>query len=112
MSAVDRLVLMLRQRLQARSRVRGGARPRAGASTAKSTLQALNLAEIEDAALQRVVIQSALLDHFGPEMMNDARFQQMVNRVVETIVADPSGRRLMDQATRELRAGVGRPNGD
>lgn len=106
-TAVDRLVLMLRQRLQARERIRGAARSGTGASKATKGLQALDISEIKDSALERAIIQNLLVDHFGQGMMNDARFQQMVSRVTQTIINDPNGRVLMDQVTREVRMGGG-----
>lgn len=102
-TAVDRLVLILRQKLQARERMRGAARSGPGATKATKGLRALDIAEIDDSALERAIIQNLLVDHFGQGMINDARFQQMVSRVTQTIINDPNGRVLMYQVIREVR---------
>lgn len=108
-SNVDRLVLLLRQRLQERERTPGTART-AGRRTGKAeggvaAAQALAAVEdVEEKHLRRALIQGLLSDQFGPAMINEARFQQVVDRVVGALEADDAGRALLDRITREMRA--------
>src|SRR5690242_7816440 len=94
-SNVDRLVLLLRQRLAERSRLAGSARVavRPGAPerppSGIDNVQALAAVEgVDDRQLRRALIQNILADQLGPKLINDAKFQQVVDRVTETIEAD------------------------
>lgn len=107
-SNVDRLVLLLRLRLQERDPSR---RPNRGARKAEAraggvaAAQALAAAEeIDDRQLRRALIQGLLSDHFGQRLVNEAKFQRMVDRVVAAIETDEVGKALMDRVTDELRA--------
>jgi hypothetical protein len=110
-SNVDRLVLLLRQRLQDRDRLRAGDTA-AGHRTAKksdanglSAAQALAAAEsIDERQLRRALIQDLLSDQFGERMLNEPRFQQVVDRVTTAIEADESGLALLRRISGELRA--------
>jgi hypothetical protein len=106
-SNVDRLVLLLRQRLEARAKK--------GASTAGPSVQQPNtpmdgvqalagVDGVDDRQLGRALIQSVLVEQFGQAVMNDAKFQQVVDRVTETLEEDPGGSGLLGRLVAELRA--------
>lgn len=108
-SNVDRLVLLLRQRLQERDRTRGPARKAdaraqqaAGGLAAAQALAALE--EVDERQLRRALIQGLLADQLGPDLLNAPRFQQVVDRVVGALEADEGGAALLDRITREMRA--------
>ena len=110
-SNVDRLVLLLRQRLQERSRLTGAARTsaRSGAQDPPAVgfdnVQALAAVQgVDDRQLRRALIQNILADNLGPKLLNEARFQQVVDRVTETIEGDDGASRLLDRVVGELRA--------
>ncbi|HEX8232614.1 MAG TPA: hypothetical protein VF559_04620 [Caulobacteraceae bacterium] len=104
------MVLLLRQRLD--ERVKASRAARTGTvhqerrkGTLVEELQALTAVEgLSDRQLKRALIQNILAEQFGPEALNDANFQQVVERVTETIEADGGGSQLLDRVVRELRA--------
>ena len=108
---VDRLVLLLRQRLLERSRAsstgRTGGAPRAEATAANGLDGVHTLASVDgvdDRQLRRALIQSVLADQFGPTLLNEAKFQQVVERVTETMEEDAGSARLLSRLVTELRA--------
>lgn len=108
-SNVDRVVLVLRQRLQERAKAAAAKDGRAAAGDAqKSSLevvQSLALAEdLGDRQLGRALVQSLLADHFGRDLVNDAKFQRVVDRVTETLESDQTSAELLADTVRELRA--------
>jgi hypothetical protein len=109
---VDQLVLLLRQRLAERSRTPGGAAPRkADAADAHGPsvdpLRALAAVDgVDERQLRRALVQSILADQFGAPLINDAKFQQVVDRVAETIEAEPDAARLLGRMVGALKASV------
>ena len=106
-SNTDRIIAILRQRLRERSASAGkaageGAR-RAPTPAGLAALGALTGAD--RAQLRRACIQALLADQLGRGLLNDAQFQQVVTRVVETIGEDPVALDLLDRVVDELRAG-------
>lgn len=107
-SNVERLVLLLRQKLEARSRASQAPRAKSarmhdvgGVATARA-LAAID--DVDERQLRRILIQGLLADQFGAAVINDANFQQVVDRVAATIEGDKAGKALMDRISRELRA--------
>jgi hypothetical protein len=109
-SNVDALVVLLRQRLAERTRApaAGAARKADGAETSAPSADALRaLAAVEgvdERQLRRALVQSILADQFGAALINNAKFQQVVDRVAETIEGEPDGARLLGRMTGALRA--------
>ena len=110
-SNVDRLILLLRQRLQERSKSAAaapGAARRASGDAAKTGLDSIRalagVDEIGDRQLGRALVQNILADQFGREVINDAQFQQVVDRVAETIQGDPGAAKLLAGIVQDLRA--------
>ncbi len=110
-SNVDRLVLILRQRLQERARASAGARKAAKPPTGRAavdpmaTVQALAAVDdVDDRQLKRALVQGLLAENLGPGLVNDAGFQQMVDRVAETLDRDPDLGKLMARVVVDLRA--------
>lgn len=105
---VDRLVAVLRQRLQERDRLAGrrgvaaAARSRTGGVDAARALAAID--DLDERQLRRALIQGLLGDHFGSDALNQAAFQQLVDRVLSAIEMDEAGRALLDRLSGDLRA--------
>jgi hypothetical protein len=105
-SNVDRLVLLLRQRLMERSksepvRKTGRAAERRGLDN----VQALAAVEsVDDRQLKRALIQNLLAEQFGAGLINEAKFQQVVDRVTETLESDTAAAGLLSRVVTELRA--------
>lgn len=111
-SNAGRIAMLLRQRLQERSRSaaaeRGGRKetPGAGAAAGKGALRgAAALDSLDDRKLKRALIENILADQFGASLINDARFQQVVDQVTETLEADGDGANLLAGAIAGLRSG-------
>lgn len=104
-SNVDQLVLMLRQRLMERSKGVGGKDRSTRASTtpspAATPLSALGA--LDDRQFRRALIQDILGERMGRQLVNDAEFQQVVERVATALEQDATAGRLMDRVVRELR---------
>jgi hypothetical protein len=111
LSNVDGLVLVLRQRLLERSRATAPERPgqKLNSGNKKQTsldnVRALaGIHGVSDQQLGRSLIQSVLADQFGASVINEARFQQVVDRVAETMEAEPGAAGIMAQIVSDLRA--------
>ncbi len=102
---VERLVAVLQARLVERSRERGRAAQSRRASATKDVHVIRELASsASDDQLKRALIQNLLADHFGRDLMNEARFQQVVGAVKDALQADEGGARLLDRVVADLRA--------
>jgi hypothetical protein len=110
-SNVDRLVLLLRQRLDERARAERGEADEVGrrqsepALTGPDALRALASVEgVDDRQLKRALIQNLLAEALGPGLINDAGFQQVVEQVTETLDAEPASAQLLARVAQDLRA--------
>jgi hypothetical protein len=109
-SGADRLVLLLRQRLEERAKAgRGGPAQRKSADsprlTSADTVRALAGVEgMDERHLRRALIQNLLLDSFGEKMVAEPQFQQVIDRVTQTIESDPKAAVLLQGMVRELKA--------
>lgn len=108
-SNVDRLMLILRQRLEERERsLRKARSAQAGedrvpaAASGIDALAALDGAD--ETVLRRAFIQALLADQFGRGMINEAPFQQVVKQVTDAIDSDPATQRLLSRLLGEVRA--------
>ena len=106
-SNTDRIIAILRQRLRERSAsaeksAGQGSRP-VPTPVGLAALSALDGAD--RLQLRRACIQALLADQLGGGLLNDAQFQQVVTRVVETICEDRTAVGLLDRVVDELRAG-------
>lgn len=109
-SNVDQLVLLLRQRLLERTRAERSGRKGPAAKTTRQpgALDAVHaLAALEgadDQQLERALVQALLAEQLGRRLLNDARFQLVVDQVTETLRQDANGKALLARLTGELRA--------
>lgn len=108
-SNVDRLVMLLRRRLQERQKLAGAAtsRVRAPARSALAGVQALAGGDLDDRALGRALIEAAMADALGETLVNAPQFQQVVDKVIGALEAEPTTADLLAQALIELRARPG-----
>lgn len=98
---------MLRQRLEERARAgaRQGAKRGGSPQPQVGGIRALAAVEgVEDRQLRRALVQNILAEQFGSDLINDAKFQQVVEGVLQTIDQDAACGGLMDQAVLELRS--------
>jgi hypothetical protein len=106
-SNADRLVILLRQKLQERAKSGGASRAdrKKEQGTATPTgIQALAAVEgADERPLRRALIQNLLADQLGPALLNDGQFQQIVSRVTEAIEDDPGAAQLLTRLVSDLR---------
>ena len=101
------MVMVLRQRILERSKTipkgrKGQAREASG--TWIENLKALAaVEEVDDHQLRRAFVQNILADQFGHGLINETKFQQVVERVTEALEADESGSALINRFVAELR---------
>jgi len=109
-SQVDQLALILRQRILDQSKTRSARHKPSGTETRSSWVGGLKAMAatdgIDDHQLRRALIQNILAEQFGRGLINETKFQQVVERVVETLEADSSGSILMARCVAELRGGL------
>ena len=110
-SNVDQLVLLLQQRLMERTKATAksnAARKRIGderKSSALADVRALAAVQsIDDGQLRRALVQNVLADTFGRQLVNDAKFQQVAEKVTATMENDPHAALLLSRIVDELRA--------
>lgn len=108
-SPADRLVLILRKKLQERAKAAASGRstpkPDVGApahATGKLALPAIGNAD--ESVFRRTLIQSLLADQLGRDLVNDVQFQQTVSRVTEAIEEDAIASQLLARVVAELRS--------
>lgn len=113
-SNANRIAMMLRARLAERAKSNAGARAsgfgsRESADTArKGAVRSAEAIEgLDDRRLRRAVIEDILTDQFGTALVNDARFQQVVDRVTEAIESDADGAAVFSRVVEDLRAKSG-----
>lgn len=107
-SNVDRLILLLRQRLQERASAQArGASARSSGSRAQpvsALRELLSVEGVDERHLRRALIQNLLAESFDRRVLNDAQFQQVIDRVTETIEGDGEASKLLARLVRELKA--------
>jgi hypothetical protein len=105
-SNADRLVLLLRQKLEerAKSSSRPTGKPVAEAPKSPSGVKALAAIDWSDERpLRREIVQSLLADQLGQDLITDAQFQQIVSRVTEVIEENSETAELLTRVIAELR---------
>jgi hypothetical protein len=109
-SNTDRIVRLIRQRMEERSKATASskgqkvAHPQArGRAAIPAITGELNRAGAADGLLRRVLVEQLLVDQFGPALVNDARFQQIVDQVTEAMMSDRVIGSLISQAVNDLQ---------
>lgn len=117
-SNADKILLVLRQRLetQAKAAKKSGGQG-SGAAARQAPFDAVQAVAAAGTAterqLRRLVIQSLLSDQFGGALLNEAKFQAIVDQVTDAICADEATSHLLGKVIGELAAGTpvaGRPS--
>lgn len=113
-SNANRIAMLLRQRLQERSKAAAAARAgRAGVggsgdTARKGAVRSPDVVEaLDDRRLRRALVEDILVDQLGSGLINDAKFQQVVDRVADAIAADADGAAVLARVMADLRAGQG-----
>jgi len=106
-SQIDQLVLVLRQRILERSKAtrtkRKESTPGSMAGPVDSLKALAAVKAVDDHQLRRALVQNILADQFGRGLVNDTKFQQIVERVTEALEADENGSVFLNRFVQELR---------
>lgn len=108
----DLFVALLRQRLAERAQTQSARRkPAAGKhktdSAPRTSVAALAAqAGADDPHLRRAIIEQLLGDRLGDRLVNEARFQQIVDQVTDIIADDEDLGGLLAEVMREVRRPV------
>lgn len=112
LSNTDRIVRQIRRRLEERSKAEVKNRSTGAAKVQLHGPAAVNeiagpiaRGGLEDDKLQRLVIEQLLADQFGPKLVNDSKFQQIVDQVAQVMVDDAAIGEFFAQAIAQLRSG-------
>lgn len=103
-SNVDRLVHILHQRLAEKARAAGRPAPAPKPDSGKRGIEKLaGLSGLSERQLKRALIAHILADQLGEQLVNDPRFQQIAEKVTETLDTDPYGAKLLTAVISDLR---------
>lgn len=109
-SNTDRLVRLLRQKLAERTQTKRASGPSQtgpvdarGLEKIRAVTGRLADAGVEDEQMRRALIEQLLVDQFGAAMINEPKFQQVIDRVHGIMKADPEIGSLLDQTLADLR---------
>lgn len=107
-SQVDRLVMILQERMLERSKshaTKRNPRLRGAKPDSADNLKALAAVDaVDDHQLRRALVQNILADQFGSDLINETKFQQVVERVTESLESDEAGAALINRIIAELRS--------
>jgi hypothetical protein len=111
-SNADRLVRMLRQRLEERAKAKVASRTVSaapvdarGLDKVRAVTGELAGAGAKDEQLQRALVEQLLADQFGAAMVNEPKFQQIVDRVHAIMEEDLDVGAMLKQTLFDLREG-------
>lgn len=105
----DRLVKLLKLRLEEHVKSRTAAhaksvaavKPR-GIEVAREITGNLARAGVEDRYLRRSLVEQLLADQFGAKLVNDAKFQNVIDQVAEVMNSDLSVQNLISEVLSQL----------
>jgi hypothetical protein len=110
-SNTNRLVRLLRQRLQDRSGVKSPTQAPSAPSVKEGGIEAVKAVTGQfarlggkDEKLKRTLVEQLLADQFGNTMVNEPKFQEIVDRVTLVIEADPSLSVMLGDVVLELKS--------
>jgi hypothetical protein len=110
-SNADRFVILLRQKLAERAESKGPSRTEklsSRAPTGRDAVRAISgraaRAGADDKKLRRTIIEQLLAERFGAALVNEARFQEIVDQVTELMARDPGLSALFADVVAEVRA--------
>jgi hypothetical protein len=104
----DQVLLLLRSHLERSDRARrkradnqsqSKAERRSAIDRAHDIATSATLAEGE---IERVLLSGLLEEEFGPRLVNDPGFQDVIDKVRSAISQDPASQELLRQAVRQL----------
>jgi len=71
------------------------------------SIQALAAEEVDDRQLKRALVQRILVEQMGNDLLNEAAFQHVIDKVTDALEADAAASRLFAALIQELRTAAG-----
>jgi hypothetical protein len=109
-SNVDRFAVLLRQKLEERAKrqsIRTRGTPEAKPLQGREAIQAVTGRAARSGAdkevLERTLIEQLLVDQFGTALVNEPKFQDIINQVAKMMREDRALRFLIDGAITTLK---------
>ena len=110
-SNADRFVILLRQKLAERAQAKKAspaaatdAKPTVSYDAVRAVAGRAARAGAEDRTLRRTIVEQLLVDRFGAALVNEARFQQIIDQVSELMASDPELGDLFAEVMAQVRA--------
>ena len=110
-SNADRFVILLRQKLAERAQTKKtsptaatDAKPTVSHHAVRAVAGRTARAGVEDRKLRRTIVEQLLVDRFGAALVNEARFQQILDQVSELMASDPNLGDLFAEVMAHVRA--------
>ena len=107
-SDVDHLMIVLRQRLAERiKRAAAGKTDRQSSGqspTSDAIGQTLSLEGVDDSTIKRALVHRLLADQFGSEVVNEPKFQGLVDQVEGALGENPTTNHLLNHVITQLKA--------
>ena len=103
----DQILLLLQERLQRLDRSRAGRTAGTAPATARPLARLQALAAIDrlsDEDFKRTMVRALLTEELGERVANDPAFEAVAEDVFRILSESDEGRRLIEQAARQLRA--------
>ena len=109
-SNADRFVILLRQKLAERalakrpsSATRTDSKQPTGHDAIRAVTGRMARAGVDDKKLRRSIVEQLLVDRFGTALVNEVRFQQIVDDVSELMALDPDLGDLFAEIMKEVK---------
>jgi phage terminase large subunit-like protein len=99
----DRLIETVRRRLAARASTLRQSQPAGRAGGLQRAGAVARTGGISGRALTRAVVEGVLVDEFGEALVNEPRFQQVVERVTDALSGDADAESITERALDKLR---------
>lgn len=101
----SRVAALLRQRLLERFRAKGTGKAAGASSGEVGALHALAGApDVDERHLKRALVQDILSDELGSQLLNEAQFQQVVEKVIAALEDDEGSSKLLATVITDLRS--------
>jgi hypothetical protein len=112
-SNADRFVILLRQKLAERAEAKKASAPSKVTSKQPSGHDAIRAVAgrtarsgAGDRQLRRTIVEQLLADRFGTALVNEARFQQIIDQVAELMVSDPELGDLFSEVMAQIKTTI------
>ncbi len=102
----QQLIAIVRQQLERASKAKIERTPKVAPSTSKEVTGAKRLSQLEgfnEDELSRALVESILTEEFGEGLINEAQFQQIVDKITKQLKSDGESAKLISDTLLELK---------